>query len=104
MRVWKAWEGEFRIVQNLTISATGFAASSSYIQTEIDPSLWLEYHVLQKFRVKEQYWICFFRRISVLLTPCPLTGVAIAVPHGILKIRTEEFGNGGEQSKNAKRY
>ena len=25
VRVWKGWEGEFRFVQNLTISATGFA-------------------------------------------------------------------------------
>ena len=39
VRVWKGWEGEFRFVQNLTISATGFAVSGAGIQTEIDPSL-----------------------------------------------------------------
>ena len=39
VRVWKACEGEFRFVQNLTISATGFAVSGAGIQTGIDPSL-----------------------------------------------------------------
>ena len=28
VRVWKVLEGEFRFVQNLTISATGFAVGS----------------------------------------------------------------------------
>ena len=28
VRVWKDWEGEFRFVQNLTISAAGFAVGS----------------------------------------------------------------------------
>ena len=39
VRVWKVWEGEFRFVQNLTISATGFTVSRAGIQTGIGPGL-----------------------------------------------------------------